>query len=361
MSSTGAIIELVSKGVQDAYLIDDKLESSFFRTKYQRHANFAHVAKNLSVVHSGGDRSVIRIERYGDLVNHVWLEGPGISGLLGTDTAFDLIIGGQKVDSQTFGYMNEVWNSYMADAYPKTVFTNSTFDFVPLHFFFCDNGNFLPLVALQYADVEIHIRWGSGAPPPITIKCYANYVYLDTKEREEFVKTDMDLLVTQVQSYRYPSTGGPDSVDLDLGYLNHPVKSLFFGFDKTLDTPLSEDSLTFEGADLQINGTYLFESLSAQYFHTVQCYYNTKFGVVNFSSAARCPFNTRYFMYNFCMDASSYAPTGTCNFSRLDNAKLTLRNVSIAPQRQGSDIKLYALNYNVMRIKKGMAGIIFAD
>ena len=361
MASGGGLIQLVSKGIQDAYIIDSDAatDASFFRTAYRRHANFSHVARCL-----GGtltkETTVIKIERYGDLVNHVWLEGTGADELDLSGTVFDLYIGGQKVDSHTFDYTTEIWPSYMADTYAKTA--TNTGHFIPLHFFFCDSAMFLPLVALQYADVEIHVAWGPATHPVSGIKCYANYVYLDTAEREAFVNTDMELLITQVQRYSSaPLSNG--QVDIDLSYLNHPVKSIFFGFEK-LEEYVPTDSFTFSRADMQINGTYLFEGLSAQYFHTVQCYYNTKFGVSKYDYLSGSPVNTRYSMYNFCIDASSYAPTGTCNFSRLDNAKLTLHDVAVAPERLGgtsTTIKLYAVNYNIMRIKKGIAGIIFAD
>ena len=48
-------------------------------------------------------------------------------------------------------------------------------------------------------------------------------------------------------------------------------------------------------------------------------------------------------MYNFSLDVSSYKPTGTCNFSRLDNARLNISNAT------GTNLTLYAVNYNVLR------------
>ena len=356
---SGALIELISKGAQDVYITDTQ-GVSFFKIKYQRYTNFTQAPKKLAFVGqipANNSTSVIKIERLGDLINNVWLEGPSIVTRL-PGTVFDLYIGGQKVDSQTFDFMNDIWQIYMAETYAKSTNVNiSTNTFFPLHFFFCDNEMFLPLVALQYVEVEIRIMWGSLISTGSVI-CCANYVYLDTTERETMVSKDMDLLVTQVQRYTYPLKTG--TVDMDLSFLNHPVKSLFFGFEKE-DLYVPTDSFTFSDADLQLNGTYLFENMSPMYFHTVQCYYRTKFGVNGYNVQAGAPTFTRYFSYNFCIDASSYRPTGTCNFSRLDNAKLTLKNVTIAASRVGDDIKVYAVNYNVIRIKKGIAGILFSN
>jgi len=71
---------------------------------------------------------------------------------------------------------------------------------------------------------------------------------------------------------------------------------------------------------------------------------------------------TRFFAYHFCMNASDYNPSGSCNFSRLDNAKLTIRGAEKGlnrPTNQG--LIVYALNYNVLRIKDGLAGILFGS
>jgi hypothetical protein len=62
-------------------------------------------------------------------------------------------------------------------------------------------------------------------------------------------------------------------------------------------------------------------------------------------------------MYSFALDASSYRPTGTCNFSRLDNAKMNIIN----PTGISTPLYIYAVNYNVLRVKAGMAGVLFGN
>jgi hypothetical protein len=62
------------------------------------------------------------------------------------------------------------------------------------------------------------------------------------------------------------------------------------------------------------------------------------------------------------MNASDYNPSGSCNFSRLDNAKLVLRGVEKGSNRpEGQELLIYAVNYNVLRIKDGLAGILFGN
>jgi hypothetical protein len=149
--------------------------------------------------------------------------------------------------------------------------------------------------------------------------------------------------------------------DIDLSQFNHPVKSLFFGY-TTKQAVVEKDYLTFKNADIQINGTPLLENMSPLYFHIVQNYNHTKYGIIQYDEDKDCPFYTRYFAYHFCLDASSFKPTGTCNFSRLDNAKLILRNVKKGYERgETEEITIYAINYNILRIDKGMAGVLFAN
>jgi hypothetical protein len=354
---SGALIELVSKGAQDIYITNSS-GASFFKIKYQRHTNFAQVPKELEI--GGSDSSSIKILSKGDLVNALWLEGDNlVENLVGT--TFDFYIGGQKVDSQTFDFKSDIWQIYMAESYTKSRTINnpvskSNNKFFPLHFFFCDNEMFLPLLCLQYSEVEIRILWGDSVSSISNLKCYANYIFLDTDEREEMVSKNMEILITQVQRHIYSL----ESIHHDLSFFNHPIKSLYFGFE-TSNTFPTDDKFTFSKADLQLNGTYLFENMSPTYFHTVQGYYRTKYGVITYDTAEETPFYTRYFTYNFCIDASSYKPTGTCNFSRLDNAKLSLYDTSVGSNRTGEDLKIYAVNYNILKIQKGIAGVVFAN
>jgi hypothetical protein len=359
---SGAIIELISKGVQDIYITNSS-GASFFKIKYQRHTNFAQVPKELDMhgqLQDNGNSS-IKITSKGDLANNMWLEGDDLVDNL-PGTVFDLYIGGQKVDSQTFDFMSDIWQIYMAETYTKSKTVNnpvskSNNKFFPLHFFFCDNEMFLPLLCLQYSEVEIRVRWGSSISSASNVKYYANYVFLDSDERNEMISKNMEILITQVQRYIYSTT---EKTDCDLSFFNHPIKSLYFGIESS--EPYTEtDKFTFSKADLQINGTYLFENMSPTYFHTVQGYYRTKYGVISYDTVAKCPFYTRYFTYNFCIDASNYKPTGTCNFSRMDNAKLVLSDVTLGSNRTGEDLKIYAVNYNILKIQKGIAGVVFGN
>ena len=356
---SGALVSLVAKGAQDSYIINSESDSSFFKSKFTRYTNFAQAPKQLDftgTVQNNGQTSVF-ILSVGDLINQVWLEGTNIVGNL-TGTRFELYIGGQLIDSQTFDYMADVWQIYMAESYSKCQTINNNIsqsnqNFFPLHFFFCDNDMFLPLLSIQYHQIEIRVHWGSSIQNVTNLVAYGNYIYLDTKEREDFVsKKQIDMLITQVQTIEGSKTM------FDFSLFNHPVKSVYFGYPQNSNT---QAYWTFNSASIALNGTYLLENMTPTYFHTVQGYYNTKFGIINFDILQGSPKYTQYYTYNFCLNATSYKPTGTCNFSRLDNSKLQITGTSFDPASTISGLIAYAVNYNVLRIKAGVAGILFSN
>lgn len=356
---SGALIELVAKGVQDTFLISEEGQS-LFKLKYNRHTNFSQ--RPMLIKEIDNTVTSIKIERYGDIINQLWLEGTNITDFL-PGTVFELYIGGQLIDSHTYDYISDIWNCYLSDTYSKVsgtnnIITNSNKNFFPLHFFFCDNNVSLPLVSIQYHEVEIKIQWGSLSSGITNGKIFGNYIYLDTKERSEFASKVMNILITQVQKNSTIVEDGQNSIDIS--YFNHPVKSLFFGH-KTNEYLLSKDKFTFDSCSLNINGTEFFENLSPTFFHSVQAYFCTNFALNNFNNVENCPNYTRYYMYSFAKNATKYEPSGTINFSRLSNAKLTINNLTRGTHRQSDEMSIYVLNYNILKIERGMAGILFGN
>ena len=376
---SGALIQLVSKGAQDIYLNSEE-GHSFFRMKFTRHTNFSQAPKLIKTITDKDP--VFTVPVLGDLINCLWLEGvdknSNVSSNLLYNSTIDLYIGGQKIDSQHYDYYADIWTNYLADSYSKSIeLTNKTNtshrNFQPLHFFFCDNGAFLPLISLAHHQVEVKINFdntslaGYGASQK-KINVYGNYIYLDKEERESLVKRQMDFIITQTQKVEFPlsnvydnSTQSGGYNDLDIGIFNHPVKSLFFGFGAKYTDSL-HDRFTFKNADIHVNGTPLLENMTPTYFHTVQNYYKSQYGVSDYRVDTEDLFHTRYFAYHFGLNASEYNPSGTCNFSRLDNAKLIIRGAEKGYLRaDDNEISVIALNYNVLRIKDGLAGILFGN
>lgn len=377
---SGALIQLVSKGVQDVYLTSDE-GHSFFRMKFTRHTNFSQAPKFIKSIDSS-DTS-ITIPVLGDVINGIWFESGEASNVniasnLFYNSTIDLYIGGQKIDSQHYDYYSEIWPNYLADTYNKSQELNNKAStsnqmFVPLHFFFCDHKAFLPLVALQNHQVELKITFDETNIAGLSeiekrAKIYGNYLYLDKEERESLVKRTIDFVITQTQRVEYPLESVTDNTsqsggynDLDISIFNHPVKSLFFGYG-TSSPNFAQDRFSFLTADIYVNGTPLLENMSAMYFHTVQNYYKSTYGQTEFDVDTHTGVYTRYFAYHFSLNASDYNPSGTCNFSRIDNAKIVLRGVEKGDLRPSNQpVYVYAVNYNVLRIKDGLAGILFGN
>ena len=64
-------------------------------------------------------------------------------------------------------------------------------------------------------------------------------------------------------------------------------------------------------------------------------------------------------MYSFCLKPAEHQPSGTCNFSRIDNARLVLSEIVNAGTDTSLDV--FALNYNVLRIMSGMGGLAYSN
>ena len=62
-------------------------------------------------------------------------------------------------------------------------------------------------------------------------------------------------------------------------------------------------------------------------------------------------------VYSFALKPEEHQPSGTCNFSRIDNAQLICDSYSGVT----GTLKLYAVNYNVLRIMSGMGGLAYSN
>jgi hypothetical protein len=360
---SGALVELVAKGVQDVHLTGQP-EVSFFRQTFKRHTNFAMTTVRLNPIGYGTEH-IIKLVNKGDLLGYVWVDlgatatvgSAAVAAHTTSPATFELWIGGQMIERQDAFYIVQLWQKFLVDSGAKAMAIMSTDDdttirtsllgskWLPLHFFFCDSY-YLPLLALQYAEVEIRIKYAASTNVS-DFKYYANYIVLDTDERAAFVDQDLDILIEQVQ--KITSDAGPK---FDLNLLNHPVKCLLWG---------EPDGTAFTTDDVQIylNGTELFESkLPDKFFTQVQGYYHSEFGSELLKGASATTTNGAGLkMYSFALKANRHQPCGTCNFSRLDNASLTIGTAVGTP----TTFNLYAVNYNILRIKKGLAGVAYSN
>ena len=104
-------------------------------------------------------------------------------------------------------------------------------------------------------------------------------------------------------------------------------------------------------AKLQLNGQDRFSEREGSYFDVVQ----------PFQHHTRAP-DTGINVYSFALRPEEHQPSGSCNFSRIDNAVLQLVLSSGTVQGTATaKVRVYAVNYNVLRVMSGMAGIAYSN
>ena len=404
---SGGIVQLVAIGAQDAYLTG-KPEVSFYRSTYKRYTHFANSVERQLIqgTPSAGGISTIRFEKKGDLMSYVYLTARDSTGahvpLLNWSSVIDkidLLIGGQVIDTQDAYWMNNIepvvgatnTNQRLLPKYDSTnTPTQAGFNvnsFQALKFFFCkDWQSALPLVALQYHDVELRITWAaklnttafSGATnlsptnyQDLQYIVWTNFIYLDQTERDFFAKTSQDMLITQVQRQFVPN-----APVMELAFA-HPVKYLAFQSNNYVQAyGLNATNASSLQLKTQVNGTDIGESRSLLAWVDSNQYYHTPNGYAPYSGAV-----SNVSIVPYCLDTSKLQPTGTLNFSRIDTYRLitpsnitlqsivnpitngTLTTVALAAAASGMSPSpyIYAVNYNVLRIQNGMGAVLYSS
>lgn len=335
---SGGIAQLVALGAQDVHLVGEP-QVSFFRSAFKRYTNFSQV-KSRQLIQGNpvdGGMSTVRFERKGDLLGATYLVAKN-AGVVQNDIAnrinkVELLIGGQIIDTQEKEYSTNIWRNFEGSQAKATAPTT----FYPLHFFFCDNSTLaLPLVALQYHDVEIRIYWSSGVVAGDSFECWSNFIYLDQAEREHFANSPRNMLIKQVQSV--PASNEPA---MDLTF-NHPVA--YIACDAA--NPLDGGNVLSDTVQFKINGTDVGELMEIEpHYSLTPLYYNSAVG----------PAEPK-FGIAFAMDLAAAQPSGSLNFSRLDSARLLAGDSA-----RKFNKKFYAVNYNVLKIENGLGGLLYSN
>ncbi len=320
----------------------------------------------------------------------------------------ELEIGGQKIDRH-FGHWHSVWSQlteFNPSGSQSTLFnkmsgngkgfsteagndginpngftsldggdgakdTASAKLFIPLYFWFCRNpGLALPLIALQYHEVKVKITFEdlgnllvqdstndfgggtetkgvAGNVSSKDFKLWADYIYLDTDERRRFAQVSHEYLIEQLQ-YENKSGG-----TMDLNF-NHPVKELIWSgvrgttFEGIEANVLYDrDAIGTTTYQLKLNGHDRFKERDVKYFTRAQVWQHHR-GYGSTESADTIA------VYSFALKPEEHQPSGTCNFSRIDNAQLVEAGGATA-------VNVYAINYNVLRIMSGMGGLAYSN
>jgi hypothetical protein len=415
MSSGGGLIQLIAYGAQDVYLTGNP-QSTLWKQSFHRKTNYAleSIQQVLMGTVNYGSSATVTLARSGDLVCGLMAEVTMIRGpsTAGTPEVFypaealfesiELRIGGQLIDTlyhNWFRLYDELfYDAKQTQAYADMMnFTQEiqgqarTFYF-PIPFFFCSMlpGLALPLIALQYHEVELKFNFAKAADiqgvdtstPPV-VKIYADYVFVDTAERTSFAQKPHEYLVTQLQ---YQNQGVRFSNVQTLRYgiplnFNHPTKMVSWVFTQpgihgqfTALQGATQDNTAapLARAGLQLNGRERFTTRPGKYFTNAQPWLCQR---GNYYSSG-------VYAYHFGLNnVVSHQPSQTLNFSRIDNAILVLHTkinnvpgpfTSVTSYSTNEDqtyeitsnlqtVEVYAQNYNVLRVMSGMGGLAFAN
>ena len=347
----------------------------------------------------------------GELIEYFWVNSIGHAII----KIIEVEIGGVVIDRQ-YGLWMQIWSDLTVPVGKRAGFysmigkSDSPINlennvdlnlYVPLYFWFCKNiGLSLPLIALQSQEVRIYVSFRrfdeliissnglplnleNKEPPQITrTSLEVDYIFLEDQERKNFAQNNHQYLIEQLQVFATSLTSNglrqdptdpnkmtriPDLSQNILLDFNHPVKELVWVIQNTtvLSTypfggnewfnfstqsykngkingtdPMTSAKILFEGQEL-------FEAKSAKYFRTV----------VPYQRHTNVPNNFIY-VYSFSLNPEEFQPSGTCNFSRIDNQQLYFE---ISDQLIQPIITVFAVNYNIFNIAGGMGGLEYVN
>jgi hypothetical protein len=395
-------VQLAAVGIQDNFTVNDP-SFTYFQKVYKKHTKFAlETIDNPfdGTPNFGGILNCV-VPRRGDLIHsvHMRIELSNLyspsnpSAKLGyTDSIgnaivdwAEIIIGGQIVQRITGEYMemytdlfiNQSQQPGMRYLVGRTLTVNglgeapanSTF-LVPMPFYFHKNDNLnVPLTSIDKQEVEIRIQLkelselvvysNTGLPGPSDVTAKINkislpveYVFLSDEEAKYMSGRTLDYLISQVQLSRYTIPVGETVSKVLLQFIN-PVRELYFVIQNT-DT--KNDTFNFSatgGGDQLVNLELDFNSemrispdvATPPYLRIIQ----------PMQCHSKSP-DRLFYVYSFALKPENPDPSGQVNMSRIITKLLTVQSVPSLVQRE---LRVYAVNYNVLRVRSGLAGLIF--
>ena len=416
----GGLLQLVAYGVQDIYLSGNP-QMTFFKSIYRRHTNFSieSIGQDFTGPDEFNTNLNIDLARKGDLIHNMWLQVklPPATEVISCDNSSNpdiyrnwvnnvghaliesasVLIGGQVIDthiSEWFDIWNELTDPHKnhwkligkKEQYSIHNQDKVTRYYIPLIFWFNKYmGQALLLIALQYHMVSIKIKTRdlkslivcNGSNISLSgkikeLKLFTDYIFLDTDERKRFALSSHEYLIEQLQYTNEKLKSGKNLFNFKF---NHPVKELVWVLknqsrNQTTNTPIFNSALNdtngndwfnyssnienteleygtydiFNHANMLINGKERFEERDALYFRQVQ-------PLQHHSNLPK----KHIYVYSFALKPEQHQPSGTCNFSRINKSTLKIDTII------DSDLYLFGINYNVLRIMSGMGGLAYTN
>lgn len=235
----------------------------------------------------------------------------------------------------------------------------------------------------------------------VDLKVYCDFIYLDTDERRRFSQAQHEYLIEQVQSSNITKSS-TSNVVIDLNF-NHPCKLLLWrgqknnytvevdpmgnNFSKTyflsqlydfsaLGGNIDNESLLYQlnsdivkTAKIEMNSQDRIKIRDGSYFRIVQGnqYISDSNSALSLYHNGLKQYGGNFYLYNFGLTSDTHQPSGTCNFSRIDKASLHLvvnpyaSNVDNFTKVYDYNYIAYVVNYNILRIVSGMAGLAYTN
>lgn len=471
----GGIMQLVSVGAQDQFILASP-EISYFKLLYKRHTHFSMESVRQTfntkptIEQSSRNIYTCKINRVGDLLKDIyfayelpdifssdkfrfrWIDN--VSQYLIQNAA--IRIDTQLID-QLWGDWMDVWNelSLTADKKecydimtanidefndprlidPYQVINNNNitytyypigFDkenpsikkrriYLPLQFWFTKNpGLALPLIALQYQNIEITVELRAqneiyrvyetdtgkylsplefaakypnnyvgkdnvdenldvslqrflvpmnesyvNAPSAIDIDGYleCNFIFLDEAERKTMAINSHDFLIERVNRIEQTGINGFATIDLTL---QNPIKELIWvarRSDMNKYNNWNNFTNNYKTAVNYniLNGAKLMWNGMERFEEKPPEYFNF---IQPFQHHARCPRDGIH-AYSFALYPEKIQPSGSFNASTINKIQLYV-NTKLSTEYE-YDFIIYALYYNIFRVMSGSGGMVFAN
>ena len=338
-------LTLSIKSEQDKYLTGNP-QFTFFKSVYKKHTNFATDFQFVNLIGDSsntlGKKVYIEIPKNGDLLHRAYLviDVIGSNNLINVDPLayslidyIDLFIGGQRVDRH-YGSWLQLYHELYESSEKQNALSdmislqssqsNTNKLFIPLKFWFNNNiGLALPLLALQYNDIKIEIKFKtkdevnsyleysdsnnlvriSDNSFQIThLELLSEFIHLDNNERRLFMSNSHEYLITQIQTslsnpinlYKNDSKESFEKIQhkTDLRF-NHPVKELIWTIQDSNALVINNNGDVFNysnkgilssnhwngfmtgkdqliAAQLVLNGKDMTEELPASFYRNIQ-------------------------------------------------------------------------------------------
>ena len=409
----GGLVQLVANKTNDTKFLIGNPEITFFKVVYRRHTNFAIESVEQKFISDPviGTPAIAFISRDADLCGPIYLEVvlPTVDAtsncyIYGAGNALvkqaTIDISGTIIDTHYNDWLN-IWSELTVPAgkrelYDRMVANNPGNDFaggasnklyIPLQFWFNRNpGLALPLLALQNSQVKLTIQLASyseltysgtirDSSSEFSCKLFFDYYYLDDEERRRFNQLTHEYLIEQVQynnGVAVFTTDNNKNLNFDIKF-DRPVKEIIWV--NHLVDPTNNNLFDYSNgsnveiqftAKLFVNGQDRFLEREQAYFRLVQnktCHKNiprTKVYKINYlgniDKDKYIYHNQFIYTYSFALFPEDLQPSGHCNFSRIERTTLQMNYPTVSAN---IILKVYAVNYNVLRITGGTASLVY--